>query len=87
MTAKEMFEELGFKQTFCINLKCESGKQIIYEKIAYDYIKVKVHFFDDAFYVSLFNHDGSEFKNVGSGAIYKELLIAINKQVEELGWV
>lgn len=88
MTAQEMFEELGFKQTICINDKLKEHIQIEYEKAMYDYAKIKVLFFDTRFYAQLYyKEDGVVFKNVGGCAIYKELLDAINKQCQELGWI
>lgn len=87
MSAKEMFEELGFKQTICINMNLKEHRQIEYENIYEDYIKIKILFFDNMFYAQLYYKEDDKFKNVGSCAIYKELLEAINKQCEELGWI
>jgi len=88
MSAKEMFEELGFKQTICINMNLKEHRQIEYENIYEEYIKITISFFDDSFYAQLYyKEDGVVFKNVGGCAIYKELLDAINKQCQELGWI
>ncbi len=88
MTAKEMFEELGFKQIICINMNSKKHRHIVYENIIEDYIKITINFFDDSFYAQLYyKEDDVVFKNVGGCAIYKELLDAINKQCQELGWI
>lgn len=93
MTAKEMFEELGFKQVLCINLNQKDGKQIIYESVIGDndtlLVKRKIHFFDDVFYANLYYFDDKTetFENQGGCSIDDELLKAINKQCEELGWI
>ncbi len=88
MTAQEMFEELGFKQIICINMNSKKHRRIVYENIIEDYIKITINFFDDSFYAQLYyKEDDVVFKNVGGCAIYKELLDAINKQCQELGWI
>ena len=87
MNAKELFEELGFKQTLCINLQLNKHRQIEYETIHYDYIKIKVSFFDDVFYAQLYHKDEENWINDGGCAVYKQLLEAINKQCQELGWI
>lgn len=91
MTAKEMFEKLGFKQVLCINLNQKDGKQVIYESVIGDndtlLVKRIIHFFDDVFYASLhyYNDETETFENQGGCSINNELLKAINKQCEELG--
>ena len=90
MTAKEMFEELGFKQVLCINLNQKYGKQVIYESVIGDndtlLVKRKIHFFDDVFYANLFyfNDKTETFENQGGCSINNDLLKAINKQCAEL---
>ena len=91
MTAKEMFQKLGFKQVLCINLNQKDGKQVIYESVIGDndtlLVKRKIHFFDDVFYASLYYFDDKTetFENQGGCSIDNDLLKAINKQCEELG--
>lgn len=89
MTAQEMFEELEFKKTLCINLHDKKSLQIRYEKVAYGFAKIRISFYYDVFYANLFYLDDKEncFKNVGGCAVDKELLKAINKQCQELGWL
>lgn len=93
MKAKEMFEELGFKQVLCINLNQKGSKQIIYESVIGDnntlLVKREVHFFDDVFYANLyyFNDKTETFENQGGCSINSELLKAIHKQCEELGCI
>lgn len=89
MTAEKMFEKLGFKQTVAINLQHKKSIQICYERVFDDYAKIKISFFDDVFYGNLYYWDFEKerYKNVGGCSICKELLEAINKQCEELGWI
>lgn len=75
-TAKEMFEELGYKIYF------ESSVMITYEKKSNSKKSskyIQFYFEDKKFYI------GSEGK-FAQGFTFKELQ-AINKQVEELGWL
>lgn len=93
MIAKEMFEKLGFKQVLCINLNQKDGKQVIYESVIGDndtlLVKRKIHFFDDVFYANLYyyNDETERFEHQGGCSIDNDLLKAINKQCEELGWL
>lgn len=93
MNAKEIFEELGFKQVLCINLNQKDGKQVIYESVIGDIntllVKRKIHFFDDVFYANLyyFNDKTETFENKGGCSINGDLLKAINKQCKELRWI
>lgn len=93
MTAKEMFQKLGFKQVLCINLNQKYGKQVIYESVIGDndtlLVKRKIHFFDDVFYASLYYFDDKteRFEHQGGCSIDNDLLKAINKQCQELGWI
>lgn len=93
MAAKEMFEKLGFKQILCINLNQKDGKQVVYERVVGDndtlLVKRKIHFFDYAFFASLYYYDDelNKFIPKGGCAIDKYLLKAINKQCKELGWI
>ena len=68
MTAKEMFEKLGYKEreeTYCLNC----------EKSFINYKTLNIIYFD--------NDKTIDVQNM---IISYELLQAINKQVEELGW-
>lgn len=93
MTAKEMFQKLGFKQVLCINLNQKNGKQVIYESvIGYNgtpFVKRKIHFFDNVFYASLYYFDDKteRFEHQGGCSVDNDLLKAINKQCEELEWI
>ena len=72
MTAKEMFEELGFNYF-------EYDNQIAYEQEIRGYD-------DDTYYVGItFDLKYKDIKDTYS-EIDMKLLKAINKQVEELGW-
>lgn len=89
MTAKEMFEELGFKQTLCINEDYEEYAQIEYECCFDEYTKRRVYFVDKGFYANLYNYDFEIEKmvNVGGCIVDKDLLKAIMQQMKELGWI
>lgn len=89
MTAKEMFEELGFKQVLCINQNNSEHAQIKYEAVFANCIKREVYFIPKGFYAQLYHYDYEEeaFKNVGACIVEKELLEAINQQMKELEWI
>lgn len=76
MSAKEMFEELGFKWK-------ETKSIIEYNRSLFKHFtflsKEKIAFYKDD-YFRYFNIEGLF-------SIDKDLLQAINKQVEELGWL
>lgn len=77
MTAKEMFEKLGYK---LIKQKQQWQHLIVYEK----YTKI----FDETETIT-FNTSGRIIMkelNGECGCIFIKELEAINKQVEELGW-
>ena len=83
MTAKEMFEKLGYTYQYINNYKdnCEDVILYIHEKsgviIQFNLIShVVVYQIDNKF---------KEYKKIGL-FITKELIQAINKQIEELGW-
>lgn len=85
MTAKEMFKELGFKQTKCINEKWPEHAQIEYECVTDDkYIKRSIIFIQKGFYAQLYYYD---FNIVGVCIVTSEMLKAINQQMKELGWI
>lgn len=88
-TAKEMFEELGFKQTFCINQQWSEHAQVKYECIAYDNcVKREIYFIENGFYAQLFQDlDGKGLKVIGGCIVTKGMLKAITKQMEELHWI
>ena len=75
MTAKEMFEELGYE------LKNNDKNEWYYQK-GNEYFDTKVIYFDEED-KTLKCHDGG----CGNVPIDVEELKAIQKQVEELGWL
>lgn len=89
MKAKEMFYELGFKQTLCINEQWSEHAQIKYECITDDKcIKREIYFIAEGFYAQLYyDLDGKGLKNVGGCVVTKEMLKAITQQMKELGWI
>ena len=80
MTAKEMFEELGF-----IEEQSPMYENCIWYKTNDNYFNREIKFYkkDKLIYNNLI-YGG--FQMNGSCPIYPKLLQAINKQVEELGW-
>ena len=72
MTAKEMFEKLGYKYT-------KYGNDIEFNK-QFEYAEVKIYFADFAKTIEISSDKDITF------TIDIEELQAINKQVEELGW-
>ena len=91
MTAKEMFEKLGFKQTLCINEDCEEYAQIEYEsKSPFDeYTTIKIYFVSEGFFASLYEYDFDKEKmvKIGGCIVDCETLKAITQQMKELGWL
>ena len=89
MTAKEMFEKLGFKQTLCINEDCEEYAQIEYESSFDEYTKRTIYFVGKGFYANLYNYDFEKEKMecVGGCIVDYEMLKAITQQMKELGWL
>lgn len=89
MTAKEMFEKLGFKQTLCINEYWEEHSQIEYESSFDEYTKRTIYFVDKGFYANLYNYDFEKEKMecVGGCIVDYETLKAITQQMKELGWL
>ena len=78
MTAKEMFEKLGYKQTksHLITYTSNDGgyiKQIMFLKIGR---RIIFREWEE------YNH----YEPQGQFTLYTDLLKAINKQIEELGW-
>ncbi|HIQ90720.1 MAG TPA: hypothetical protein IAB27_03730 [Candidatus Coprosoma intestinipullorum] len=72
MSAKEMFEKLGYKQEIHI-------AYILYIKNEDDYSQDEQRIF--------FHHDTETINKPFTGGINAKELQAINKQVEELGWL
>lgn len=89
LSAKDMFEELGFKQVLCINQNNSEHAQIKYEAVFANCIKREVYFIPKGFYAQLYHYDYEKqvFKKVGGCIIEKELLEAINQQMKELEWI
>ena len=82
MTAKEMFEKLGYKRDEYINASsCYMNKHFI------SYSKGKIHILFSSFSVP---NSISKFRNGLFGIKNEDITInelkAINKQIEELGW-
>ena len=78
MSAKEMFEELGYKE---VKLTDE-GLCALYEKQMYVNIKQCVYFYPEKEVRITYEDKGRVYS-----PIFKiDLLQPINKQVEELGW-
>lgn len=75
MTAREMFEKLGYK-------KCAFGDCIVYEKGSIMRYIIQFNLKDKIFY---------SYTECGMANSIKSLtaneLKAVNKQVEELGWI
>ena len=84
MSAKEMFEKLGYELVKDTKSQNIMNWEIIYETKK-DYMNRKAHFrFDeDSLYAQLFEND----KKIGGCYIGKEQLQAINQQCKELGWL
>ena len=74
MTAREMFEELGYQRN-------EENKKIIY------LIETKVLFYYQEIIFNLVQKVIVIDGNFLEVAIESDLLKAINKQAEELGWI
>ena len=76
MSAKEMFEELGYK-------KIEDATVI-----AYHYEDLQVRFWKNSKYIELFGKSTPDM-NIDNEEYFEndyKLFVAINKQIEELGW-
>lgn len=73
MTAKEMFEELGYKLA-------RYGNDVEYCK-QFEYAKINIYFTNFAKVIEI-----SSNKDIAYTVDLKELQ-AINKQIEELGWL
>ena len=83
MSAKDMFEELGYELVKDTKSQNIMNWEIIYEtKIDYFGRKAQFRFDEDSIYAQLYEDD----KKIGGCFIGKEQLKAINKQIEELGW-
>lgn len=89
MTAKEMFEQLGYKCVLEINKHNLECVQISYEWQKDKYAKIKIIFFNDCFYANLYQYDFEQEKlvRVGGCSLNKDVFKAIHKQIEELGWL
>nr|DAZ26662.1 MAG TPA: hypothetical protein [Caudoviricetes sp.] len=79
-SAKEMFEELGFKRVETPYKEC-----ICYEDKHIYHIRQIIFWIDNKIMCNNLYYD--YFQMQGSLRINKNLLKAINKQVEELGWL
>lgn len=83
MTAKEMFEELGYERKFVNNIKIQCEDVILYTHKKQDLI-IQFNLFSQMVVYQMKNN----MKEYDKIAIFitKELIQAINKQIEELGW-
>ena len=82
MTAKEMFEKLGYSKTTFSNgtIQYEKVKKDITSRVRF-YLEDKVY---SAYYTEL-SENGVEIRQM-TRLINIKLHKAINKQIEELGW-
>lgn len=89
MKAKEMFEELGFKQTTCTNEQWSEHAHVEYEAIdSSGLIKRKIIFLPKGFYAQLYHNLGETgFELVGGCIVGDKMLQAITQQMKELGWL
>lgn len=78
LTAREMFEELGYKQ---IKL-ADEGLVALYEKIIFS-DRQSIYFYPEKA-VRIIFHSG---ERIYPPIIDMKELKAINKQIEELGWI
>ena len=83
MTAKEMFEKLGYEQTIKRKNKICYVKH--YEVDGFGFDNNGITFEDNTVECCLFNDDSEYYTE--SGTIDMKELKAINKQCEELGWI
>ena len=83
MSAKEMFEELGYTYQYINNNKdnCEDVILYIHEKSG---VIIQFNLFSQVVVYQIDNKF-KEYKKIGL-FITKELIQAINKQIEELEW-
>lgn len=81
MSAKEMFEELGFKYEYHENKSINAEDTITYHK---DNLHIQFNLISKCIIVQ--NDTSPMFYGVGIFFINNKLHKAINKQVEELGW-
>lgn len=79
-TADEMFEKLGYKKYYEIKEAEVDEVKISYKKILYNGITIFIDFCGDGTVGIKNNSDGMYYFNV-------QELQAINKRVEELGWI
>lgn len=80
MSAKEMFEELGYHEAY------EHNNIITYHKEEHNpYILYGFEFVLNHEFISCYRKVGNKF-NYGAVNLSLEELKAINKQIEELGW-
>lgn len=76
-TAKEMFEEMGFRKNESI---CYNNQHILYEKPVMDGTDILTVEFKDMYCV----YSSSLFRPMKT---YKDVHLAIHKQMIELGWL
>ena len=84
MTAKEMFESLGYKYELINNKDINCEDVILYTQTKQD-LSIQFNLLSQLVCMQLKNKF-KEYDKVGL-FLTKELIGAINKQVEELGWL
>lgn len=88
MTAKEIFELLGYELVEKDKEKIVYEKELLTEYDAQCLIRISFHLDSQYYDASIAYHyirSGHESKD--GAAVSMQLLAAINKQVEELGWL
>lgn len=76
-TAKELFEELGFHKSKSV---CYDESHIMYQKSLKEYCDIETVEFKDGYFVYTTTYK-SPMKTYG------KLIMAIYRQMEELGWL
>lgn len=85
LSAKEMFEELGFKQVLCINQNNSEHAQIKYEAVFANCIKREVYFIPKGFYAQLYHYDyeeQDEFKKIPFNELFKDQIKIIDNHID-----
>lgn len=85
MTAKEMFEELGYKKEDVINPFTDEIYEHDYKYVKFDGTWLKEFLFNDS--TKLLHFNTELFDKTQNTMLSPEEIKAMNKQVEELGWL
>lgn len=88
MSAKEMFEAMGYRQTRCLNEHDPEYAKIEYEYVIEREVKIQISFMSGCVYTNLYHYSTDENKYicVGGCSIDSDLLQAIIQQMKELKW-